>query len=244
MKSFSTLVIVLTIYVLFTQTYVQSQEVEEPFPYESWKYLYEPKCSKCHPLDRIFEDPKSKEEWRSCITKMIEKSPSWISPEEGEQIITEILGTRKDETESFAERKEYADARLLFIDRCTVCHSADRILLANKTGEEWQETVTRMRDNAPEMFLEEDLPVIIAYLTERGTIMRDDVVAQKIVDKCLICHDAGRIFLERKSKRDWEKTVTDMRLITREKLKKDWFTHHEFKIIVDLLVKTQGLESD
>ncbi|KHE92873.1 MAG: putative heme protein [Candidatus Scalindua brodae] len=55
--------------------------------------------------------------------------------------------------------------------------------------------------------------------------MRDDVVAQKIVDKCLICHDAGRIFLERKSKRDW-------------------FTHHEFKIIVDLLVKTQGLESE
>jgi len=35
-------------------------------------------------------------EWRSCITKMIEKSSSWITPEEGEQIITEILGTKKD----------------------------------------------------------------------------------------------------------------------------------------------------
>jgi hypothetical protein len=35
-----------------------------------------------------------------------------------------------------------------------------------------------------------------------------------------------------------------MRLLVREELKKDWFTHHEFKIIIDLLVKTQGLEPD
>jgi len=244
MRNIYILVIVLTISVLFSQTYVQSQEVEEPFPYESWKYLYEPKCSKCHPLERIFEDPKTEDEWRSCITRMIEKSPLWITPEEGEQIITEILGTKKTAIESFPKKKKYVDARLLFIDRCTMCHSVNRILLADKTGEEWNETVTRMRDNAPELFLDEDLPVIIEYLTERGAIMRDDVVAQKIVDKCLICHDAGRIFLERKSKRGWEETVADMRLLAREELKKDWFTHHESKIIVNLLVQTQGLEPE
>jgi hypothetical protein len=117
----------------------------------------------------------------------------------------------------------------------------NRILLADKTAEEWKETVTRMRDNAPELFLDEDLPVIIEYLTERGKIMRDDVAAQKIVDKCLICHDGGRIFLERKSRREWKEIVADMRLLVREELKKDWFTHHESKIIVNLLVKTQGL---
>jgi hypothetical protein len=244
MRKIYTLAIVLTISVLFSKTYVQSQEVEEPFPYESWKYLYEPKCSKCHPLDRIFADPKTEEEWRSCIAKMIEKSPLWITPEEGEQIITEILGNKNGVIGSFPKKKKYDDARLLFIDRCTVCHSVNRILLADKTAEEWQETVTRMRDNAPELFLDEDLPIIIEYLTERGTVMRDDVVAQKIVDKCLICHDAGRIFLERKSRRGWEETVTDMRLLVREKFKKDWFTHHEFKIIVNLLVKTQGLEPE
>jgi cytochrome c2 len=175
---------------------------------------------------------------------MIEKSPLWITPEEGEQIITEILGTKKGVIGSFPKKKKYVDSRLLFIDRCTVCHSVNRILLANKTGEEWKETVVRMRDNAPEMFLDEDLPVIIEYLTERAAIMRDDVVAQKIVEKCLICHDAGRIFLERKSRRDWEETVADMRLLVRAEFKKDWFTHHESKIIVDLLVKTQGLEPE
>ena len=39
-------------------------------------------------------------------------------------------------------------------------------------------------------------------------------------------------------------TVADMRLLVRAEFKKDWFTHHESKIIVDLLVKTQGLESE
>jgi hypothetical protein len=32
-----------------------------------------------------------------------------------------------------------------------------------------------------------------------------------------------------------------LRLLVREELKKDWFTHHESKIIVNLLLKTQGL---
>ena len=241
MKSFYTLVIVLIINVLFLQIYCQSQEVEKPFPYESWQYLYESKCSKCHTLERIFADPKTEEGWKICINRMVQKSPLWITLDEGEQIIAEILGMKKDIIGSFPQKKKYTEARLLFIDRCTMCHSVNRILLANKTAEGWKETVTRMRDNAPELFLDEDLPVIIEYLTERGAIMRDDVAAQKIVDKCLICHAAGRIFLERKSRKDWKETVADMRLLAREELKKDWFTHHESKIIVNLLVKTQGL---
>jgi cytochrome c2 len=241
LKSVTILGIVFIVYVLCLQTYGQKKEPKESFPYESWKYLYESKCSKCHPLDRIFADRKTEEEWRLCITRMIEKSPLWITQEEGEQIITEILGTKKDEIGSFPKKKKYADARMLFIDRCTICHSVNRILLANKTGKEWKEIVTRMRDNAPELFLEEDLPVIIEYLTERQTIIRDDVAAQKIVDKCLICHDANRIFIERKSRKEWKETVADMRLFAREKFKKDWFTHHESKIIVNLLVKTQGM---
>jgi len=244
MRNFCTLVIVFTIHVLFSQTYVQSQEVEKPFPYESWKYLYEPKCSKCHTLERVFADPKTEDEWRICVNIMIQKSPLWITQEEGEQIIAEILGAKKDVVGSFPKKKQYDDARLLFIDRCTKCHSMNRILLADKTPEEWNETVKRMRDNAPDLFLDEDLPVITEYLIKRGTIMRDDVAAKKVVDKCLICHDANRIFLERKTRRDWEETVADMRLLAREELKKDWFTHHEFKVIVDLLVKTQGLEPE
>ena len=139
MRSFTILGIVFVAYVLCSQTYGQTQETKEPFPYESWKYLYEPKCSKCHPLDRIFADPKTEEEWRSCITRMIEKSPLWITPEEGEQIITEILGTKKDVIESFTMKKKYADdSNALYRQVYSMSFCVNRILLANKTGEEWK----------------------------------------------------------------------------------------------------------
>ena len=229
---------------LSSQAYGQAQEAKKPFPYESWQFLYEHKCSKCHTLKRIFTEPKTEGEWQICVTRMIQKSPAWITPEEGKQIISEIHGAKKDVVGYSPKKKEYDDARLLFIDRCTKCHSVNRVITANKTKKEWEETVIRMHDNAPDLFLDEDLPVITDYLAERAAILRDDIAAKIIVNKCLICHEAGRILLERKSRSDWEKTVTDMRLLAREGFKKDWFRSSEFKIIVDLLVKTQGLVPD
>ncbi|MDR4509685.1 MAG: hypothetical protein MRJ65_15885 [Candidatus Brocadiaceae bacterium] len=243
MKNFFLFGILFLVFTPCSQAYAQKQESEETFEYQKWQFLYESKCSKCHTLERIFADTKTEDEWRICVNRMMEKSPLWITPEEGEQVIIEILQTKKEVVGTFPRKKKYDDARLLFIDRCTNCHPVNRIFKANKTREEWEETVLRMRDNAPELFSEEDIPILIDFLSERGEIMRDDVAAGIMVEKCLICHEGGRILLERKSKRDWEKTVKDMRVITREKLKKDWFTHEESKVIVDLLVRTQGIEA-
>jgi len=63
-------------------------------------------------------------------------------------------------------------------------------------------------------------------------------------EKCLVCHESGRILLERKSRKDWEKCVADMRIQVRQDFKKDWFTKDEFNLIVDLLVKTQGIKGN
>ncbi|MDR4498696.1 MAG: hypothetical protein MRK02_12380 [Candidatus Scalindua sp.] len=238
------LLILLTAFTLSFQVSGETPEAEETFPYQSWQFSYESKCSKCHTLERVFTEPKNEDEWRVCVKRMMEKSPLWITPDEGEQIIAEILGKKEGVVGSVPKRKRYDDARLLFIDRCTTCHPVNRIILTDKTKEEWEETVLRMRDNAPDLFLDEDISVITEYLTERAAVLRDDVAAEIMVEKCLICHEAGRILLERKSKSDWEKTVMDMRELAREGLKKDWFTHNEFKIIVNMLVKTQGIETD
>ena len=238
------LVILLSLFILFSQISGQKSEAEETFPYQSWQFLYESKCSKCHTLKRVFAESKSEDEWRVCVKRMTDKSPLWITPDEEEQIIAEILGGREGVIGSFPKRKQFDDARLLFIDRCTICHSVNRIILSDKTSEEWKETVLRMKDNAPDLFLDEDLPIITEYLAERAKVLQDDVAAEIMVEKCLICHEAGRILLERKSKSDWEKTVTDMRKLAREGFKKDWFTHDEFQIIVNMLVKTQGIETD
>ncbi len=132
----------------------------------------------------------------------------------------------------------YDDAQSLFIDRCTNCHSVFKILNEDKTKEEWEEIILRMRDEYPELFLEEDISILTDCLTKGRKAMREDVAARTIVNKCLVCHEWGRILKERKSKRDWGNCVNDMRKLTRQTLKKDWFTHNEFKTVVDLLVKT------
>ena len=222
----------------------QTQETKEEFQYKEWRFLYEEKCSKCHTLERVFTEPKTENEWRICITRMMNKNKLWITGEEGAQIIDEIIGKRKDIIASVPQKKKYADAQVLFIDRCTRCHKVSRILDKNKTRDEWVETIIRMRDNAPELFFDEDIPVIANFLTERGNIIRDDIAAQIMEEKCLVCHEAGRILLERKSRKDWEKCVADMRIQVRKDFKKDWFTKDEFNLIVDLLVKTQGIKGN
>ncbi|OHB41115.1 MAG: hypothetical protein A3G70_02545 [Planctomycetes bacterium RIFCSPLOWO2_12_FULL_39_13] len=240
MMKFSILLIIFII--SFSTVYGQTQGNVEIFQYKAPQFLYEEKCSKCHTLERVFAEHKTENEWRICIAKMIQKNPLWITETEEVQITDEILGRRNDIVIPYPQKKKYADTQLLFIDRCTKCHTASRILKENKTEEEWKETVLRMRDNAPELFYEEDIAVLTEYLTERGKLMRDDIASQIMVEKCLVCHEAGRILLERKSRNDWEKCVTDMRVLAKQKFKKDWFTSDEFRLIIDLLVKTQGLK--
>lgn len=224
----------------FSVACIPALEAGEKFQYKAPQFLYEEKCSKCHDLERVFAEPKTEDEWQDCVARMAQKSPMWITGEEGAQIIGEIVGKRKECIAPVPRQKKYGDVQLLFIDRCTKCHTVSRILKEDKTKEEWAETVLRMRDNAPEQFTGDDVEVLTAYLTERGAMMRDDVASQIMVEKCLVCHEAARILLERKSRKDWEKCVTDMRVLARQKFNKDWFTSNEFRLIVDLLVKTQG----
>ncbi len=238
MKDFISLPIVC---LLISLSHSQAQENHEKFQYQAPQFLYEEKCSKCHTLERVFAEPKTENEWRMCVTRMMGKSPAWITREEGAQIIDEIVHGRRNTIVVTSQPKKYTDIHILFVDRCTRCHNINRILKQNKTKGEWEETVLRMRENAPELFLDEDIPTLTEYLAERGKMMRDDVAAQILVEKCLVCHEAGRILLERKSRRDWEDCVADMRVRVREKFQKDWFTSDEFRLVVDLLVKTQGL---
>ena len=242
-NGFKFIIITLVAFLAY-QLFCQAEESQKKYEYQHWKFLYEEKCSKCHTLDRVFADLKTEEEWRSCVARMMRKNPLWITPEDSEHIIQEIFKVRGDIISQMPQKKRFKNARLLFIDRCTKCHQVDRILNQVKTREEWKETVLRMRDNAPELFYHNDVSIIANFLAERSHIIKEDVGAEIIVNKCLNCHEWGRILLEQKSKKEWEECVTRMRKIVRKEMKKDWYTHDEFKLVVDILVKTQGIDEE
>jgi mono/diheme cytochrome c family protein len=61
--------------------------------------------------------------------------------------------------------QEVTDAKALFEEKCSVCHSADRAKSVKKTNEEWTNTVTRMKNKTGNVSAEE-AKLIIDYLTK------------------------------------------------------------------------------
>jgi cytochrome c5 len=53
----------------------------------------------------------------------------------------------------------------LLEDRCTVCHGLDRVTRAQKTADEWAQTVDRMIDKGTQLDADER-DVLIDYLTQ------------------------------------------------------------------------------
>lgn len=203
------------------------------------------KCSRCHTLKRVFIMSKTVEEWHDTVEKMMNKNPKWISPEEAIQIVNEILNTRSERIqEVIVERMEYEDTRSLLIDRCTICHTINRILLKDKTAREWEETVDRMRSEASGYITQEDAERISRFLSQWAMVLKEDAAGTIFVTKCLICHPGEQILLVTHTKAEWEKLVKKMQMIARDTLPMARISYEEAKLLVDLLVKTQGSGSD
>ena len=54
----------------------------------------------------------------------------------------------------------------LFERRCSMCHPTARPLSKTKTGEEWRQTVMRMKARAGDRISDEEAEMLIKYLTE------------------------------------------------------------------------------
>ncbi len=208
--------------------------------------LVDTKCSKCHTLNRVFIHARTEEEWNTVIGEMMAKIPGWIGPEDAEQIFVEIIANRQERVKEItAEREDYADNRLLFLDRCTMCHPANRILKENRSSEEWKETVERMRSEAGEYITEEDGSRIAAFLSERSEVLKEDAGSELFVAKCLVCHPPGeKVLLARHNRVEWEEIVKDRQQFAKNATPRIRIGTEDAAVIVELLVKTQGPEPD
>ena len=59
-----------------------------------------------------------------------------------------------------------SDAEALFENRCSMCHPTSKPLSMSKSGEEWRQTVMRMKARAGDRISDEEAETIIKYLTE------------------------------------------------------------------------------
>ncbi len=204
------------------------------------------KCSKCHTIKRVFIHARTEEEWNTVIDKMMAKIPGWISPEDAKQILVEINTNWQEQVQEMTrEREDYADNRLLFLDRCVMCHPVNRILKENRSSEEWKETVERMRSEAGEYITEEDASRIAAFLSERSEVLKEDAGSELFVAKCLVCHPPGeKILLARHNRAEWKEIVKERQQFAKNATPRIRIGTEDAAVIVELLVKTQGPEAD
>ncbi|MDV5166189.1 MAG: hypothetical protein R2568_05515 [Candidatus Scalindua sp.] len=208
--------------------------------------LVDTKCSKCHTLNRVFIHARTEEEWHTVIGEMMAKIPGWFGPEDAEQIFVEIITNRQERVKEItAERRDYADNRFLFLDRCAICHPVNRILKENRSPEEWCETVERMRSEAGDYITAEDATSIAAFLSKRSEVLKEDAGSELFVAKCLVCHPPGeKILLARHNRAEWEEIVKDRQQFARNATPRIRIGNEDAAAIVELLIKTQGPEPD
>ena len=177
---------------------------------------------------------------------MMDKIPEFISPEDAKQILKEIITNWAERVQEItAERKNYDDNRLLFLDRCTTCHPVNRILKENRPPEEWKETVERMRSEAGKYITEEDAARIAASLSKRSEVLKEDAGSSLFVAKCLVCHPPGeRVLLAKHNRSEWEEIVKDRQQFAMKATPIIRIGAEEAQLIMELLVKTQGVETE
>ena len=237
---------VLLIIVLYQCTIVTEIFATESASNRTDSFLVDTKCSKCHTIKRVFIHARTEEEWMGIIDKMMNKIPEWISQEDAKQIFNEIITNWQVRVQEMtAERKDYDDNRLLFLDRCTVCHSVNRILKKNRSSEEWKETVDMMRSEASEYITEEDATRISTFLSERSEVLKEDVGSDLFVAKCLACHPHGEeVLLKKHNRAEWETIVKYRQEFAMNATPSVRIGPEEAALIVELLVKTQGVETE
>jgi len=102
-----------------------------------------------------------------------------------------------------------------------------------------------MRTEAGDYITAEDATRIAAFLSERSEVLKEDAGIELFVAKCLVCHPPGeKILLERHNKMEWEEIVKDRQQFARNATPRIRIGNEDAAAIVELLVKTQGLEPD
>ena len=104
--------------------------------------LMQKRCSRCHNLDRVVGARKDTQGWIATVNRMRVMASAGISDADARTIISYLV--LQNQPKGSATTVKMAVARALIDQRCSRCHSLDRIYRAVETPAQWREIVTRM----------------------------------------------------------------------------------------------------
>lgn len=105
--------------------------------------------------------------------------------------------------------------RLVVQQKCSGCHSLERVFAYVKTESGWRDYVSRMREKEPSLLNDDEYLQAVGYLVKNlgidETKMDAQVGMKIILEKCHKCHTLERVFTFKKTPEEWEQTVALMR---------------------------------
>jgi 2Fe-2S type ferredoxin len=140
---------------------------------------------------------------------------------------------------------DVAAAAALMQQKCSKCHTLERVVGAQKDAKGWADTIGRMKGRPESGISDADARTIAAYLTARSTSANGDtpvMVARALVDqRCSRCHTLERVYAGSHTRAEWQAIVS--RMEAHASGSSGAFRPGEPQQIVDYLAQTQSPDS-
>jgi len=203
--------------------------------------LFEKRCAACHELP----DPGSPPAvgWE----QQLEIMGPFARLKDGQK--QDVLTYLQNHSRGASMDASLDEDRSLFEEKCTECHTLDRILLSPLEGEALRHVVNRMQSRSGTDWLsDEDVERVLAYLSvaprgERTSSLTDDASPEQIfMERCSACHTLERVFRALEDSADgaefWSHTVSRM-----QSKAPQWLSEPEADEIFDYLQSIKPLDA-
>ncbi|MFQ6006645.1 MAG: hypothetical protein ACE5OQ_14220 [Woeseia sp.] len=177
--------------------------------------LFEKRCSACHKLPDPGQPPPMG--WAQQLELMV---PLARLKENQKQAVLDYLISHSQQAAMAAALDE---DRLLFEEKCSRCHTVNRVLLSPLHGDSLRHVINRMQGRSGTDWLsDQDVERVLVYLdtaprevVPSAPVSGDSTAAEIFVARCSACHSLERIFLkldeDPKEPAFWSHTVSRMR---------------------------------
>lgn len=145
------------------------------------RQLFEKKCSRCHTPERVFLTQPDADTLQHIVERMQSFESGWISQDDAQKIIKYVGSVLASNQAQSSSKKAPAPSSpdQVFVQRCTGCHTLERIFLKlEKEGHvDWNHIVSRMQQKAPQWIDQKEAEEILAFLQTlkppSGTVQDD-----------------------------------------------------------------------
>lgn len=129
------------------------------------KEVFEERCHRCHDLPDPSTAPAMGWEKRLKLMAKLAK----LSPDQKSDVLTYLQSHSKSAEKTIS----LADERRLFEQKCSLCHTLDRIFLEPMTDKTRQHIVKRMREKNQQWISDEESMQILDYLSKAPIVPRE-----------------------------------------------------------------------